>query len=148
MQLKKYVIKTYVTKELYQCVLKEAVLRKATMAKIIRDGLDEYFQLREELANAIEIPGSIGESHTGKIIHTLLARSEQRTAILFEQLEKKIILSHDKLNFVINMIDRFYSDLMTLLPKLPDSLEQGAIALGNLRHKKWINEVNDLTKND
>ena len=48
------------------------------MAKVIRDSLTEYFLLREELASAIESPGNLGENHTGKIIHTLLSRTEER----------------------------------------------------------------------
>ncbi len=137
MQLIKYQIKTYLSKELYQRVVQEAALRKTTLSKILRDGLMEYFILREEMASAIESPGQLGENHTGQIIHTLLARTEERLALIVNQLEKKLHVTQVDLGFIITMLDQFYFDLMQYLPKLPSELAGHALALAKARHTKW-----------
>jgi hypothetical protein len=147
MQLLKYQIKTYVTKEIHERVAKEAMARNCTMGRIIRDGITEYFLLREELANAIESPGNIGDSHTGKIIHTLLARSEQRSALLIEQLEKRLVSVYEQLDFLITMIDRFYINLMQYLPEIADKLKNHAIISSKIRHTQWLSEINKILAN-
>jgi hypothetical protein len=149
MQLKKYEIKTYVTKETHQRVTKEAVIRKTTMARVIRDGLNEYFLLREELANAIETPGEIGDSHTGKIIHTLLARNEQRFAILIEGIEEQLSVAQGQLRFLITMIDQLYLNLMKYLPKIPKEIIDEINSEAKARHALWLTDIDRIliTKN-
>ncbi len=146
MQLIKYQIKTYLSKELYQRVTQEAALRRTTLSKILRDGLMEYFILREEMASAIESPGQLGENHTGQIIHTLLARTEERVALIVNQLEKKLGATHADLRFLITMIDRFYFDLMQYLPKLPIELTQNALATAKMRHEKWRETIEKISQ--
>jgi hypothetical protein len=144
MQLKKYEIKSHVTKEMHQLVLKEAVARKATMSKIIRDCLTEYFLLREELANSIESPGEVGGPHTGRIIHTLLSRNEQRWSLLIEQLEKQIILVQEQMQLLITMIDQFYLSQMQFLPDIPKEMLEVSIILAKRRHKNWLAEIKNI----
>lgn len=104
MKLNKYEIKAYVTRELHQRVAEEALIRNMTMSRIIREELNEYFSLREELANAIVIPGDLGENHTGKIIHTLLAHTEERFDLRINKLEKQVLVVDNQLKLLINML--------------------------------------------
>ncbi len=144
MQLKKYEIKTYVSKDIYQRVTQEALARRSTRAKIIRDGLSEYFLLREEMASAVESPGKLGENHTGKVIHTLLARTEERMKIIVDHLENKVVENNTQLITLITMVDRFYFDLMRYLPKLPTELMNQAIATAKIRYEQWQEEVKKI----
>jgi hypothetical protein len=147
MQLKKYEIKTYVTKDIYQRVSKEAGEKKSTMAQVIREGLIEYFLLREELANAIESPGNLGENHTGKVIHTLLARTEERMSLTVSKLEKKLDGFQQKQELLIAMVDQFYLSLMQCIPKPHEELTSAAIAAANLRYQQWLKDVEKILQN-
>lgn len=71
-KLRKYELRAHVEIKEYQRVEKEATSRRATLAKTVRDCLNEYFNLREELATAMTDPGEAGEQQTDKIIHTLI----------------------------------------------------------------------------
>ncbi|MCD6040238.1 MAG: hypothetical protein K0S27_1638 [Gammaproteobacteria bacterium] len=140
MQLKKYEIKTYVSKDIYQRVTQESLARRTTRAKIIRDGLSEYFLLREEMANAIETPGELGDHHTGKIIHTLLARTEERLKLIIDHLETQITETQTQLKTLTHKVDQFYFDLMHYLPRIPPELENHAKATAEARYRKWQEE--------
>lgn len=143
MQLKKYEIKTYVTKEIYLRINQEATARNSTMAKVMRDSLAEYFLLREELANAIESPGSMGDSHSGKIIHTLLARTEERLLLTIECLQKQLIETLEQQQLLSTMIDLFYLELMKYLPQIPKELLANANAMAKERHNKWREKLKE-----
>lgn len=142
MQLKKYEIKAYVTKDIHQRISQEAANRNTTMANVIRDGIMQYFILREELATAIETPGSLGESHSGKIIHTLLTRTEERIAIMINQLEKHFLETQNRIQLITNMIDQFYLDLMRYLPNIPENMISSANEIARMRHNKWLKLIN------
>jgi hypothetical protein len=144
MQLKKYEIKTYVSKDIYQRVTQEALTRRSTRAKIIRDGLSEYFLLREEMASAIESPDELSENHTGKVIHTLLARTEERIKLMIDHLENKVVKNDTQLKTLIIMVDRFYFELMQYLPKLPTELTSHAIATARVRYEQWQKEIEKI----
>lgn len=141
MTLKNYEIKSYVTKDLYDRVRLEAVARKTKMAMIIRDSLEKYFTLQEEFASAIEIPGNLGDTHSGKIIHTLLARTEERMEMVIKDLDEKLEVSYKKLHLLIVMVDQFYLDLMQYLPKIPEKMMPQMQALAKLRYDGWLKSV-------
>lgn len=144
MSLKKYEIKTYATKDLYERVNQEATARRTTMARIMRDGLSEYFLLREEMANAISNPGTLGENHTGKIIHTLLARSEERLLLGLENIKQLIIRTQKQQEALITMLDQFYLDLMQFFPSIPRHTLSQAKALAIQRHQEWLTRINNV----
>jgi hypothetical protein len=108
---------------------------------VIRDGLSEYFLLREEMANAIESPGELGDNHTGKVIHTLLARTEERLKLIIDHLKSEVAKNHAQLKTLTHMVDRFYFDLMHYLPQLPTELANHARATAEARYIKWHEEI-------
>lgn len=122
--------------------------RRATRAKIIRDGLSEYFLLREEMANAVESPGELGEKHTGNVIHTLLARTEERLKLIVDHLEKKVVENDAQLKTLVIMVDRFYLELMHYLPKLPTELANHAMATAKARYERWQEEIKKMSPHD
>jgi hypothetical protein len=138
MKLKNYEIKAYVTKDLHERVRLEAVAKRTKMAMIIRDSLTQYFSIQEELVSAIETPGNLGDNNSGKIIHILLARTEERIELVINDLEKKIETTNQKMDLIVVMIDQFYLDLMQYFPKIPENFLTEAYGLAKLRHEEWL----------
>ena len=141
MKLQNYEIKINVTKDLYQRILQEASAKNSKMARVVRESVLQYFSLREELASSIEAPGDLGEDHNGKVIHTLLARTEARFELSISSLEEKLINMNDKLQFIISMVDRLCFDMMMYMPRLPENLVSEATARANFRYNEWMKAV-------
>lgn len=149
-KLKRYELRAYVTPEEYQKLQKEMSSRgrDASMSKTVRDCLMEYLGIREELATAITEPGKPGDEHTGKVIHTLLARTEERLAATIERQEERISELHDQMMVMTAMMDRLYVGVMQHLPEMPAELAEGAVASANRRHRKWLDAVEKLLAKD
>ena len=132
---------------MYEQITREASNRCATIAKTVRDHLAEYMALRSELANAIEAPGELGDNHSGKIIHTLLARTEARMALSIDDLQKTIVLSSDEasnaLQKIITMISELHLDLMRYFPKMPEELANSAKTTAKVRHNAWLETIQE-----
>ena len=66
-----YHVSTYLDYNDYQKLKKETQVRGrgTSISKTVRDCLNEYFSLREEMASAITAPGDAGDEQKGKIIH-------------------------------------------------------------------------------
>jgi hypothetical protein len=147
-KLLKHELRTFVNREDYKRVEREAGTRRASVAKTVRDCLTEYFNLREELATAMTEPGKAGEEHSGKIIHTLLARTEERIAVTIERLEERISQLYDQNLILTAMLDRLYLGVMIHLPEVPKDLADGALASANRRHMNWLKAVEKILAED
>lgn len=141
---KKPEFRAYVSPDDHKRLEREAISRGVSLSKAARDCLMEYLHLREELATSLEEPGKAGEGHTGKIIHTLLARTEERIAATIEQLEDKISKLHDQNVVLTAMIDRLYMGLMQHLPEVPVDLAEGVVASAKRRHGLWLKMIEKL----
>ncbi|MGE3920961.1 MAG: hypothetical protein AB7F64_08570 [Gammaproteobacteria bacterium] len=137
MSNRNYRINVCFTKEDYQLLNAESVSRNTNLAETIRDCLGEYLSLREELATAIEQPRKLGAPHSGKIIHVLLARSEERIAASLDRIDHAIAELNEKNALLRMMIDQFYFDLMQYLPEIPLELLATAKTRATTRHRKW-----------
>lgn len=143
-KLKKCEFRAYVTPEDYKLLERESISRKLSVSKTARDCLIEYFNLREELATTLQEPGKAGDNHTGKIIHTLLARTEERIAATIEKLEERISQLHDQNLLLTAMVDRMYMGLMQHLPEIPAEIADGVVASAKRRHAVWLKTVEKL----
>lgn len=143
-KLKKHELRTYVSYPEFKYIEKESAARKNSISKTVRDCLLEYMNLREELATAINHPGKAGDEHTGTVIHTLLSRTEERIAALFDQQSKQINALKNQVYTLTAMIDRMYLGVMQHLPEVPEKLASGAVAGAKRRHKKWLEAIQRL----
>lgn len=138
MSLRRYELRSLVTQEEYQRLEREASARGCTLAKTIRDCINEYLHLREELATATAPAGKAGEPHTGKIIHTLLARSEERMAASMDQMNDKVAQLESQNKQLLNMLSQHHHDMLLHLPTVPKELHESAKASAKRRHEKWL----------
>jgi hypothetical protein len=127
-KLKFHELRAYVKPEDYRRLEKEASVRGLSLSKTVRHCLMEYLNLRQELATAIEQPGKAGDEHTGTIIHTLLARTEERLAATIERQEDRLRQLQDQLLIMTAMIDRLYLGIMQHMPEIPLALAEGTVA--------------------
>src|SRR5712692_3930611 len=96
-------VQTYIGVAEYWRLQREAAARGATISKCTADCLREYFALRTELATAIETPGEPGEPHQGTVIHSLLARSEERLVATLDRRTTEVL---GGLRLIQSMLDR------------------------------------------
>ena len=124
----------------YGRLQREAAARNATISKCAADCLREYFALRAELATALEMPGEPGDPHHGAIIHSLLARSEERLVATFDHRSTKILR---ELRRVSSMLDRLVQLYLVHTPEVPPELRDSAIASANRRNASYQRAVSD-----
>lgn len=143
-KLKYHELRAYVSVEDSRQLEQEATSRGLSLSKTVRDCLREYFALRREMATAVKIPGQAGEEHTGAIIHTLLARTEERMASAIDRQAERISILEDQLLIQTAMLDRLYLGMMQHLPEVPEALAEGSVASAKRRHRKWMEAVQKL----
>jgi hypothetical protein len=124
----------------YRHLRQEAGARGVTVAACVADCLREYFALRTEMATAVTGPGQPGARHTG-MIHSLLARSEERLAATLDARTGEII---DELQLVASMLDRLAQLYLLHTPEVARELHAGAVASANRRYASYRQAVSDL----
>ena len=138
-------VQTYIGSAEYWRLQREATARGATISKCTADCLREYFALRTELATAIETPGEPGEPHQGAIIHSLLARSEERLVATLDRRTAELL---GELRCVRSMLDRLALMYLIHTPEVPQELRDGAIASANRRYANYQRAVTERLASD
>jgi hypothetical protein len=124
---------------------REAAARGVTISKCVADCLAEYFALRAELATAIEAPGGPGDAHNATIIHSLLARSEER---LVATLDRRATDALSELRRLRHMLDRFVMAYFIQARDLPSVLREKAAADAQRRYTNYVAAVNERLASD
>jgi hypothetical protein len=138
-KIKQYELRSYVKPAEYKRIEQEAAARGGlSVSRTVRNCLLEYLSLKEELATAMTDAGKPGEEQTGRIIHTLLARTEERIGAAIEGVEERISGVHDQITILTAMLDRMYVGIMQHLPELPPELSEAAVASSKRRYEKWV----------
>jgi hypothetical protein len=143
-RIKQHELRAYVNPAEYKRMEQEAKARGLSLSRTVKVCLAEYLKIKEELASSMSEAGTLGEDHTGKIIHTLLSRTEERVAATIQKVEDRVSLLYDHLLVVTAMLDRMYLGVMQHLPELPAEMNDAAIASSKRRHEKWIKATKKL----
>jgi hypothetical protein len=143
-KLKQHELRAYVKPGDFKKVEQEAAARGLSVSRTVRNCLLEYLNLRKELATAMTDTGKLGDEQTGQIIHTLLARTEERIGITIQGIEERISGLFDQMQVVTAMLDRMYIGMMQHLPELPPELSEAAIASSKRRYTKWLKATEKL----
>lgn len=133
-------VQTYLGTAEYWRLQREAAARGTTISKCVADCLLEYFALRTELATAIAAPGELGAPHQGVIIHSLLARSEERLAATLDRRSEELL---HEVRLLRIMLDRFVQLYLSHTPEVPQELRDGAIASANRRYANYQRAVTE-----
>jgi hypothetical protein len=143
-KIKQHELRAYVKPNEFQRMKHESHARGLSLSRTVRVCLMEYLNLKEELATSMTNAGQLGEEHTGKIIHTLLARTEERIAATIQKVEDRISDTFDQMLIMTAMLDRLYLGIMQHLPELPPEVGEAAIASSKRRHEKWLKATERL----
>ncbi len=133
-------IHSYVPLADYQRLQQEAAARGASLSKCVADCLREYLALRAEMAGIAAAPGELGEPQQG-LIHTLLARTEERLAATLEAHAERTAQLQETLRMIESMLDRLAVLYLIHTPELPDERRDGAVAAAKRRYQKWRHAV-------
>jgi hypothetical protein len=103
------------------------------MTACVGDILREYFALRVEMASVMTAPGQPGDRHTG-LIHSLLARSEERLAATLEARTTDMGDRLQRLEVMLDGLVRFY---LVHTPEVLPEDQANATASANRRYGKY-----------
>ncbi len=138
-------IHSYVPLDDYRRLQQEAAARGASLSKCVADCLREYLALRAELAGVAEAPGELGEPHRG-LIHTLLARTEERLAASLDAHAARTAGLHETLRVVESMLDRLTLLYLIHTPEIPQERREDAVAMAKRRYLKWRHAVEEQVR--
>ena len=86
------------------------------------------------------MPGEPGGPHQGVVIHSLLARSEERLVATFDRRSTEVLR---ELRRVSNMLDRLVQLYLAHTPEVPAERRDSAIASANRRYASYQHAVTE-----
>ena len=98
-------VHAYLVPEDYRRLRLEALARGVSLSKCVGDCLAEYFALRQEMAMAFETPDQAGTLTPPRVIHVLLAQTEQRLVASLERYGEELVAVRGELAAVLTMLD-------------------------------------------
>ena len=108
---------------------REAAGTDQTIASLARSIFEEHWALHEELAAPI---GTIGDEKSGRIIHQLLAETEQRIAGSYEaglrRVHKRLDALFERVEMLCVMVAQAYHGYLLHTPEVPLEHEEAFVA--------------------
>jgi hypothetical protein len=117
-----------------------------SLSRCAGDCLAEYFALRQEMAMAFETPDQAGTLTPPRVIHVLLAQTEQRLVATLERYGEDLTAVRGELAAVLAMLDRSQFTHLCYTPELPPAARDRAYASGQQRFTAWREAVARLLK--
>jgi hypothetical protein len=96
------------------------------------DCLAEYFALRQEMATAFETPDQAGTLTPPRVIHVLLAQTEQRLVATLERHGEDLTAARAELAAVLAMLDRSQFTYLCYTPEVPPDTATGPTRAANI----------------
>jgi hypothetical protein len=117
----------------------EAAARRISMTACVGDLLREYFALQDEMGGGGTAEGQAGAWHRG-MIHSFLARSEERLAATLEQRTSEL---GDWLQKLEVMLDRLVVIYLVHTLEVPPELQNAAVASATQRYRSYWKYVRE-----
>ena len=140
-----YEVRSYVPRDLYDRLLREAAARNLNVSQCVRADLEEFYAIRDELTLAVSARPA--ETAPGRrIMHTLLAEMEARIAADVDLQTPRLLAIEQRLAQIASMIDRHYAGMMLHLPGVPDADAKARSTSALERHRAWKCAVRELLR--
>jgi hypothetical protein len=124
-------VHAYLVPEDYRRLRLEALARGVSLSRCAGDCLAEYFALRQEMATAFETPDPAGTLTPPRVIHVLLAQTEQRLVATLERYGEDLTAVRAELAAVLAMLDRSHFTYLCYTPEMPPEARDRAYARGS-----------------
>jgi len=115
--------------------------RLAARVADLPDCLAEYFALHQEMATVFEMPDQAGPLAPPRVIHVLLAQTEQRLVATLERYGEDLTAVRAELTAVLAMLDRSQFTYLCYTPEVPPAARDQAQASGQRRFVHWRQAV-------
>lgn len=134
-------VHAYLVPEDYRRLRLEALARGVSLSRCAGDCLAEYFALRQEMATAFETPDQAGAAAPSRVIHVLLAQTEQCLVATLERYGEDLTAARAELAAVLAMLDRAQFTYLCYTPEVPPDTRNRAYASGQQRFAAWRRAV-------
>jgi hypothetical protein len=134
-------VHAYLLPEDYRRLRLEASARGVSLSRCAGDCLAEYFGLRQEMATAFEAPHQAETLAPPRVIHILLAQTEQRLVATMERYGEDLTAVRAELAAVLAMLDRSQLTYLCYTPEVPPAARDQAQASGQRRFTHWRQAV-------
>ena len=138
-----YHVRTYLSAELYERILREAAVQRRSVSECVHDALEELYAIRDELSRPLEVNVQDG-SAGGQLAHRLLGQLEERMAGGLSRQLDEIRSLGERLRRLEAMTDRQYVSLMLYLPDVSEGDAEERSASANRRYQAWRRAVDKL----
>jgi hypothetical protein len=139
-------VHAYLVPEDYRRLRLEALARGVSLSRCAGDCLAEYFALRQEMVTAFETPDQAGTLTPPRVIHVLLAQTEQRLVATLERYGEDLTAVRAELAAVLAMLDRAQFTYLCYTPEVPPEARDRAYASGQQRFAAWRGAVARILK--
>ena len=136
-------VHAYLAAEDYRRLRLEALARGVSLSRCAADCLAEYFALRQEMATALEAEPPIPAVPLApaRVIHVLLAQTEQRLVATLERYGDDLTAARAQLAAVLAMLDRSAFTYLCCTPEVPPAAQAWALMSGERRFANWRRAV-------
>jgi hypothetical protein len=134
-------VHAYLAPEDYRRLRLEALARGVSLSRCAGDCLAEYFPLRQEMATAFETLEQAGPLTPPRVIHVLLAQTEQRLVATLERHGEDLAAVRAELDAVLVMLDRSAFTYLCCTPEVPPAAHTRALMNGERRLAHWRRAV-------
>jgi hypothetical protein len=141
-------VHAYLAAEDYQRLRLEAVTRGVSLSRCAADCLAEYFALRREMATALEAeaPEELEALAPSRVIHVLLAQTEQRLVATMDRYSESLVDIRAQVAAILVMLDRAHFTYLCHAPEMPPDSRDQAFARGQQRWAAWRRAVSSMLK--
>jgi hypothetical protein len=141
-------VHTYLVPEDYRRLKLEALARGVSLSRCAADCLAEYFALRREMATALEAETheQLGTLAPSRVIHVLLAQTEQRLVATLDRYSEDLVDIRGQVAAVLAMLDRAQFLYLCHTPEVPSEARDQAFARAQQRWATWRRAVANMLK--
>lgn len=139
-------LRAWLSRDTYDRLSREASARHATLSHCVRECLDEYFGLKQEIASALTpSSGDAATSAEGmRLAHALLDENARRIVSEIERRDARLETLLDQIRRVGCMVDRAYLGLVARLPDIEPRLRAARLAEAEEKTRRWRRIVREM----
>jgi hypothetical protein len=139
-------LRIWVPPELYERVLRDAAVRRASLSRCVRDRLELCYEIEADWADALEAVPPAGKAGAAALRHKILDAMEERLAATLEQHALRQQEAWIELRRVGCMIDHLALWLFVLLPSPKRRELEARQEQGRETHDRWRHGVRRLVE--